>query len=73
MILDAFFTASAIGARMQIENLSAHLIAASRRWFGMPVFRYCAIADDMREVCAGSPCRVARPPERMPQLAFCFP
>ncbi len=69
----AFFTASVIGTRMKLEILATHLITASKRLFGIPDFRYYAIADGMREVCARSPRRVVRPPERIPQLAFSFP
>ena len=69
----AFFTASVIGTRMKLEILATHLMTASKRLFGIPDFRYYAIADGMREVCARSPRRVVRPLERMPQLAFGFP
>ena len=69
----AFFTASVIGTRMKLEILPTHLITASKRLFAIPDFRYYAIADGMREVCARSPRRVARPLEQMPQLAFSFP
>ena len=69
----AFFTASVIGARMKVEVLATHLITASKRLSGIPDVRYYAIADGIREVCASSPRRAPRPPEKMPQLAFGFP
>ena len=69
----AFFTAVVIGTRMKLEILSSHLITASKRMFGIPDFRYYAIADGIREVCARSPRRVAKPFQEMPQLAFRFP
>ena len=69
----AFFTASVIGTRMKLEILATHLITASKRLFGIPDFRYYAIADGIREVCARSPRRVARPLQLTPQLAFGFP
>jgi hypothetical protein len=69
----AYFTTSVIGTRMKLEILSSHLIKASKRLFGIPDFRYYAIADGIREVCARSPRRAPRPLETMPQLAFGFP
>ena len=69
----AFFTASVIGTRMKLEILATHLITASKRLFGIPDFRYYALADGIREVCARSPRRVAKPLQTMPQLAFGFP
>lgn len=69
----AFFTASVIGTRMKLEILATHLITASKRLFGIPDFRYYAIADGMREVCARAPRRTIRPLQAMPQLAFGFP
>ncbi len=69
----AYFTTSVIGTRMKLEILATHLIKASKRLFGIPDFRYYAIADGIREVCARSPRRAPRPPDDMPQLAFGFP
>ena len=69
----AFFTASVIGTRMKLEILATHLIKASKRLFGIPDFRYYAIADGIREVCARSPRRATKPLEDIPQLAFGFP
>ena len=69
----AFFTAVVIGTRMKLEILATHQITASKRLFGIPDFRYYAIADGIREVCARSPRRVAKPLTTMPQLAFGFP
>ncbi len=69
----AFFTASVIGTRMKLEILATHLITASKRLFGIPDFRYYAIAEGIREVCARSPRRAPKPLQSMPQLAFGFP
>jgi hypothetical protein len=69
----AFFTAVVIGTRMKLEILATHLMTASKRLFGIPDFRYYAIADGIREVCARSPRRAPRQLEDMPQLAFGFP
>jgi hypothetical protein len=69
----AFFTASVIGSRMKLQILATHLLTASKRLFGIPDFRYYAIADGIREVCARSPRRSAPPLEDIPQLAFGFP
>lgn len=69
----AFFTAVVIGTKMKLAILATHLVTASKRLFGIPDFRYYAIADGIREVCARSPRRVIRPAEDIPQLAFGFP
>jgi len=68
----AFFTAVVIGTRTRLEILATHLITASKRLFGIPDFRYYAIADGIREVCARSPRKIAKPPDAIPQLAFGF-
>ena len=57
----AFFTASEIGTRIKLEILATHLITAPKRLFGIPDFRYHALAGGIREVCARSP---AGPPSR---------
>lgn len=69
----AFFTANVIGSRMKLQILATHLITASKRLFGTPDFRFYAIADGIREVCARSPRRIIRPLDQIPQLAFGFP
>ena len=69
----AFFTANVIGSRMKLQILATHLITASKRLFGIPDFRFYAIADGIREVCAHSPRRIIRPLDQIPQLAFGFP
>ena len=68
----AFFTASVIGTRMRLEILATHLITASKRLFGISDFRYDGLADGIREVCARSPRRAAKPLQSMPQLAVGF-
>lgn len=68
----AFFTANVIGSRMKLQILATHLITASKRLFGIPDFRFYAIADGIREVCARSPRRIIRPLDQIPQLAFGF-
>lgn len=57
---------------MKLEILATHLINASKRLFGIADFRYYALADGIREVCARSPRRVIRLPHDMHQLAFGF-
>lgn len=51
----AFFTANVIGSRMKLQILATHLITASKRLFGIPDFRFYAIADGIREVCVPIP------------------
>lgn len=69
----AYFTTGVIGTRIKLEILATHLIKASKRLFGIPDFRYYAIAEGIREVCARSPRRSPKPLETMLELAFGFP
>ena len=69
----AFFTAVVIGTRMKLEILATHLITASKRLFGIPDFRYYAIADGIREVCARSPRRAPIAVQPRLQLSLGFP
>ncbi|MBF0369358.1 MAG: transposase [Magnetococcales bacterium] len=51
----AFFTTVILGTRLKLDILATHLTKASKRVFGVPDFRFYALADGIREVCARSP------------------
>jgi len=44
-----FFAAIYLGARAKLRILVAHVLKAGKRLFGIPDFRYYAIADGIRE------------------------
>ena len=53
----AFFTAVVLGTRVKLDILATHLITAAKRIFGVPDFRYYALADGIREICTRFPRR----------------
>jgi hypothetical protein len=46
----SYFAAVYLGVRAKLEILVTHVLKAAKRIFGIPVFRYYAIADGMREL-----------------------
>ena len=46
----SFFTAVHIGYRAKMEILALHALEASQRIFGIPDFRYYALADGIKEI-----------------------
>jgi hypothetical protein len=53
----AFFTTVILGTRLKLDILATHLMKAAKRVFGIPDFRFYALADGIREVCARHPKR----------------
>jgi hypothetical protein len=50
----AFFTAVRIGHRPKLEILALHALKASQRIFGIPDFRYYALADGIKNILGRS-------------------
>jgi hypothetical protein len=46
----SYFAAVYLGVRAKMEILVTHVLKASKRIFGIPDFRYYAIADGIREL-----------------------
>lgn len=46
----AYFAAVYLGRRVKLEILAHHVLKAARRIFGIPDFRYYALADGIREI-----------------------
>ena len=46
----SYFAAVYLGFRAKMEILVTHVLKASKRIFGIPDFRYYAIADGIREL-----------------------
>ncbi len=51
----AFFTAVVLGTKVKLQILASHLLRAAKRLFGIPDFRYDALADGIAEVSPGAP------------------
>ena len=62
----AFFAATFLGQKMNLKVLCGKLLIISRRFFGIPPFRFYALADGIRTVLTGShPSREAVPPPNL--------
>ena len=46
----SFFAAVYLGSRAKLEILAYHVLKAAKRIFGIPDFRYYALADGIKEV-----------------------
>ena len=69
----AFFTAVVLGTKVKLQILATHLLRAAKRLFGIPDFRYYALADGIAEVCARSPRRSPASTADPPQLSLAPP
>jgi hypothetical protein len=69
----AFFTAVVLGTKVKLHILASHLLKAAKRLFGIPDFRYYALADGIAEVCAKSPRRSPASVTDPPQLSLALP
>lgn len=70
----AFFTAVRLGLQTRLRILATHALNAAKRLFGIPDFRYYALADGIRDVLSRSrrrkrPAPGSHPPEPL-QLAL---
>ena len=64
-----YFTAVVLGTRIKLRILAARAMTAAKRFFGVPDFRYYAIADGIREIFSRCPRPDPSPPEPpSPQL-----
>ena len=50
-----YFTAVVLGTRIKLRILTARAMTAAKRFFGVPDFRYYAIADGIREILQRCP------------------
>ncbi|PYV32892.1 MAG: hypothetical protein DMG22_11875 [Acidobacteria bacterium] len=50
----AYFAATFLGQKLKLKILSEKLLIISRRFFGIPPFRFYALADGIRTLLAGS-------------------
>ena len=59
----AFFAATYLGQQMKLRILAEKLLVISQRFFGIPPFRFYALADGIRRLLSGS---AFRPPQESP-------
>ena len=52
-LLAMYFTMVELGRQRRLAVLCHHALRAAKRLFGIPEFCYYAIADALREICAG--------------------
>ena len=48
-----YFTMAYLGIKMKLMVLARHVLKAARRLFGVPDFRFYALADGIRELLFG--------------------
>ena len=60
----AYFTMAYLGRRVKLKAISGLLLKASKRIFGIPDFRYYALADGIRELLKRSDKGIWRPKPR---------
>ena len=68
----AYFAATFLGQQMKLRILTEKLLVISQRFFGIPPFRFYALADGIRRVLSGS---TFQPPQKSPpdtQLELAF-
>ena len=59
----AYFAATYLGQQMKLRILAEKLLIISQRFFGIPPFRFYALADGIRRLLSGS---AFRPPQESP-------
>ena len=67
------FTCTVLGSRMKLQILAQHVLRAARRVFGIPDFRYYALADGLAALLRRFPLHVQRPKALPPQLSLLPP
>ena len=68
----AYFAATFLGQQMKLRILTEKLLVISQRFFGIPPFRFYALADGIRHVLSGSTFQPPHksPPDTQLELAF---
>jgi hypothetical protein len=67
----AYFAATFLGQKMKLRLLAEKILILSERFFGIPLFRFYALADGIRKVLShGRPPTTAPPPDEWPLQLF---
>jgi len=71
----AYFAATFLGQKMKLRILTEKLLVISQRFFGIPPFRFYALADGIRRLLSGSrfDANPESPPDLQLELAFAWP
>ncbi len=71
----AYFAATYLGQQMKLRILAEKLLVISQRFFGIPPFRFYALADGIRRLLSGSTFRPPQesPPDAQLELALIWP
>lgn len=54
VVATAYFTAVHLGLRSKLEIVAGHALRAAKRIFGIPNFRYYALADGIKDILSRS-------------------
>ena len=65
-----YFTAVWLGDRIKLSILAHYALKSARRLFGIPDFRYYAIADGIKEILAGHSKRISLLVRADPQMSL---
>jgi hypothetical protein len=68
----AYFAATFVGQKLKLKILCQELLIISLRFFGIPPFRFYALADGIRKLLAQTTPNAPNPPPTSPQLALLF-
>ena len=68
----AYFAATFLGQKMKLRILTEKLLVISQRFFGIPPFRFYALADGIRRLLSGSAFQPTQksPPDAQLELAL---
>jgi hypothetical protein len=68
----AYFAATFLGQKMKLRILTEKLLVISQRFFGIPPFRFYALAEGIRRLLSGSAFqpRQKSPPDAQLELAL---
>jgi hypothetical protein len=71
----AYFAATYLGQQMKLRILAEKLLVISQRFFGIPPFRFYALADGIRRLLSGSAFQPPQesPPDPQLELALIWP
>ena len=67
----AYFATTFLGQKMKLRLLTEKLLIVSARFFGIPLFSFCALTEGIRKVLSqGRPPTCAPPPDAWPVQLF---
>ena len=70
LALNHIYIGSGLGDRIKLSILAHYVLKSAKRLFGIPDFRYYAIADGIKEILAGYSKRIRLPARADPQMSL---